>query len=110
MHLHGNRTEGAYFTEKKKPALHCKAGMAPSDPALPGHLPHLAVAKQGRLCLFYGQILPHSGNASNIRSCPFQGKEMRQEKSFGSFSSSREPYLWSPTSGKPRLENWTRIW
>ena len=54
-------------------------------------------------------MLPHSGSASNTFVSPFQGKVMRQEKSFGSLCSSREPYLWSPTRGKPREENWTRI-
>ena len=56
------------------------------------------------------QQLPHSGNASNTFSPPFQGKVMRQEKSLGSLCSSRLPYLWSPTRGKPLLENCTRIW
>ena len=59
--------------------------------------------------LFIVPYLPHSGNASNTFSPPFQGKEMRQEKSLGSLCSSRLPYLWSPTRGKPRLENCTRI-
>ena len=54
-------------------------------------------------------MLPHSGSASNTFVSPFQGKVMRQEKSFGYLCSSREPYLWSPTRGKPREENWTRI-
>ena len=44
---------------------------------------------------------------------PYKGpkwvKVIRQEKSMGSVRSSREPYLWSPTRGKPREENWTRI-
>ena len=36
--------------------------------------------------------------------------KIQQENSMGAVFSSREPYLWSPTRGKPRLENWTRIW
>ena len=29
-----------------------EGAFSPSDPAMPGHLPHLANAKQGRLCFF----------------------------------------------------------
>lgn len=50
-----------------------------------------------------------SGNSSKERTSSFHGKVIRQEKSMGSVRSSREPYLWSPTRGKPREENWTRI-
>ena len=28
-------------------------GFTPSDPAMPGHLPHLALAKQGRLVFYF---------------------------------------------------------
>jgi len=50
-----------------------------------------------------------SGKFSKTFIPPFQGKEILQEKSMGAVFSSREPYLWSPTRGNPREENWTRI-
>ena len=28
-------------------------GFSPSDPAIPGHLPHLALTKQGRLVFYF---------------------------------------------------------
>ena len=62
----------------------------------------------GFLCNFHESI--QSGRASNRLISFFQGKEIQQENSIGAFASSREPYLWSPTRGNPRLENCTRIW
>ena len=50
------------------------------------------------------------GIASNRRCSPRHGKRMQQENSIGSVRSSREPYLWSPTSGYPLEANCTRIW
>ena len=51
------------------------------------------------------KTVAQSGMASNTLVCPFHGKVIRQEKSIGAVFSSREPYLWSPTRGNPRLEN-----
>ena len=50
-----------------------------------------------------------TGVASKVLISPCQGKLMRREKSIGAVASSRDPYLWSPTRGNPRLENCTRI-
>ena len=44
-------------------------------------------------CMLRYSVMPHSGSASNTFSPPFQGKLIRQENSFGSFVSSRLPYL-----------------